>query len=168
MLDVTVPNRSLVVATIPDDPILWTWRSVQFEFIHFWPVSSVVKLVVIGAGGLALDSRADQIGLNVANGSPPLRRFFGAVLHRRKTADMGRATRYKLQRNIAGTMKVWFLKSERSIFMFVQVPVVHDLFLDYYFTELLVGCFQHFYFKFRQQFFPRKTETIFSIRINVG
>ena len=44
------------------------------------PVSSVVKLVAIGAEGLGFDSGADQIGHSVANGSPPLRCFFGAVL----------------------------------------------------------------------------------------
>ena len=34
------------------------------------------------------DSRAGQIGHSVANGSPPLRRFFGAVLFRRQAAEM--------------------------------------------------------------------------------
>ena len=38
---------------------------------------------VLDAGGLGFESRAGQIGQNVANGSPPLVRFFGAVLPRR-------------------------------------------------------------------------------------
>ena len=54
-------------------------------------VSSVaVQRIAIGAGGLAFNSRAGQIdhsvgqsGLVKSNGSPPLRRFFGAVLPRR-------------------------------------------------------------------------------------
>ena len=45
------------------------------------PVSSVVNYIAIGAGGLGFDSRADQIGRSIANGSPPLRRFFGIVSH---------------------------------------------------------------------------------------
>ena len=32
------------------------------------------------ARGLGFDTRAGQIGHSVANGLPPLRRFFGAVL----------------------------------------------------------------------------------------
>ena len=32
---------------------------------------------------MGFDSRASQVGHNVANDSPPLRRFFGAVLSRR-------------------------------------------------------------------------------------
>ena len=36
----------------------------------------MLKDIVIGAGGLEIDSRADQIKYSVANGSPPLRRFF--------------------------------------------------------------------------------------------
>ena len=31
--------------------------------------------VAIGAGSLGFDSRIDQIGHSIANGSPPLRRF---------------------------------------------------------------------------------------------
>ena len=36
--------------------------------------------IAVGAGGLVLDSLCGQTGNNVANGSPLLRRFFGAVL----------------------------------------------------------------------------------------
>ena len=43
----------------------------------------MLKDIVNGAGGLELDSRIGQIGYSVANDSPPLRRFFGAVLPRR-------------------------------------------------------------------------------------
>ena len=35
--------------------------------------------ITIGAGGLGFDSTAGQIEHNVADGSPPLRSFFGAV-----------------------------------------------------------------------------------------
>ena len=44
--------------------------------------------IAIGAGGLGLDSLADQVGYGFANSSPPLRRSFGAVLPRRKLAEM--------------------------------------------------------------------------------
>ena len=33
----------------------------------------------MGAGGLGIDFRVGQVGQNVVNGSPSLRRFFGAV-----------------------------------------------------------------------------------------
>ena len=46
------------------------------------PVSSVVGSA-IGAGGHGFKSRVSQIRSAVANGSLPLRRFFGAVLYRR-------------------------------------------------------------------------------------
>ena len=62
----------------------------------------------IGAGDLGFDYPADQIGQRVANGSPPLQRFFGAVLPRRLAAEMGPATCYTLPRNIASIMKIWF------------------------------------------------------------
>ena len=56
----------------------------------------MVKDIAIGAGGSGFDSRAGQIRHNAANGSPPLQRFFGAVLPRRETAEMDPATRYTL------------------------------------------------------------------------
>ena len=39
----------------------------------------VLKRIVIGAEGYEFDSRADQFGYSVANGSPPLRYFFQAL-----------------------------------------------------------------------------------------
>ena len=45
--------------------------------------NAVVKDVAIDAEGLGFSSQAGQRGHTVANGSPPLRRFFGAVLTRR-------------------------------------------------------------------------------------
>ena len=36
--------------------------------------------MAIGAVSLGLNTRAGQIGRSVVNGSPPLRRFFGAVV----------------------------------------------------------------------------------------
>ena len=55
--------------------------------------SAVVKDVAIDAESLRFNSQAGQIGHTViANGSPPLRRFFGAALSRRLAARA--ATRY--------------------------------------------------------------------------
>ena len=42
--------------------------------------SVVIKDIAIDAEGLGFNSQAGQIGHSVANGSPPLRRFFGAAL----------------------------------------------------------------------------------------
>ena len=56
--------------------------------------AQLLKLIVIGAGGMGFDSRAGQIGHSVAYGSPPLRRFFRAVLSRRYAAEMNPATCY--------------------------------------------------------------------------
>ena len=50
--------------------------------------------IAIGAGGAAFVFRAGQIGHSVANGSPPLRRFFEVVLPRRHAAELGLTTRY--------------------------------------------------------------------------
>ena len=41
-----------------------------------------VQDIAIGSEGLGFNFRAGQIGHSVANGSPPLRCFFGAVLLR--------------------------------------------------------------------------------------
>ena len=46
-------------------------------------VSKVAKYIAIGAGGLGFGSHVDQVRRSVANGSPPLRRFFGVVLSKR-------------------------------------------------------------------------------------
>ena len=42
-----------------------------------------IQKQINGAEGLGFNSQAGQSGHNVANGSPPLRRFFEAVLPRR-------------------------------------------------------------------------------------
>ena len=44
---------------------------------------TAVRDIAIGAGGVRFEFRVGQIGHSVVNGSPPLRRFFGAVLPRR-------------------------------------------------------------------------------------
>ena len=51
-------------------------------------------------------SQVGQIGRSVANGSPPPRRFFVAVLLRREAAETGRATRCTLRRNNATVRKI--------------------------------------------------------------
>ena len=60
----------------------------------------------MSAGGVGFDSQVGQIGHSVANGSPPLQRFFEAVLPRRQVAEKGPATRYTLRRNTASIMKI--------------------------------------------------------------
>ena len=45
--------------------------------------SAVVKDVAVDAEGLGLNSQDSQIRHTAANGSPPLRRLFGAALPRR-------------------------------------------------------------------------------------
>ena len=52
-------------------------------------------------------SRAGQTECSDANGSPPLRCSFGAMLHKRQAAKMNPATRYTLRRIIASMMKNW-------------------------------------------------------------
>ena len=42
----------------------------------------------------------------IASGSPPPRRFFGAVLPRRYTAELGPATRYTIRRTAASILKI--------------------------------------------------------------
>ena len=58
--------------------------------------------IAIGAVGLGFDFGACQ---SITYGSPPLRRFFGAVLFRRLDPKMCSAARYTLLRNIASVMK---------------------------------------------------------------
>ena len=60
------------------EPILST--SNQFLAQLSRPVGAVAKGIAIGAEGLGFDSRAGKIQRSVANGSPSLRHFFGAVL----------------------------------------------------------------------------------------
>ena len=66
-------------------------------------VRSVVKHA--GAGGLELDSLAGQIEHSVANGSAPLRWFFGTVLLRLGAAEMDPTTRCTLRLNTTSAMK---------------------------------------------------------------
>ena len=49
------------------------------------PLAQLLSANVIGAGGLGFDFQADQIDTV----SPPLRRFFGAVLSRRLSRGDG-------------------------------------------------------------------------------
>ena len=56
---------------------------VQRRFNTNWPVKVVAKDIAMNEGALRFDSQAGLIGRNVANGSPPLRRFFEALLPRR-------------------------------------------------------------------------------------
>ena len=44
---------------------------------------------------MGFNSQAGQIGHTITNGSPPLRRFFGAALPRRQAAGTGPAFRYR-------------------------------------------------------------------------
>ena len=71
-------------------------------------VSSVAKRTRsrCGRSGVRFPGRSNQ--RSVANGSPPLRRFFGDVYPRRLAVEMGPATRYTLRRNTASIMKIWF------------------------------------------------------------
>ena len=68
-----------------------------------YQVSSVVK----GMREVWARFPGQSIGRSIANGSPPLRCFFGAVLPRRLTAKMDPAARFTLRRNTAGTIKIW-------------------------------------------------------------
>ena len=58
--------------------------------------------IAIGAIGLGFDYQACQIRLGVANGSPLLRRFLGAVLPWRLAAGMDLTSPHTLRCNIAG------------------------------------------------------------------
>ena len=70
------------------------------------PDSTVVKHISIGAVGLWFNYRSGQFGHSVFNGSPPLRRFFRAVLPRREVAKMGPTARHTLRRTTASIMKI--------------------------------------------------------------
>ena len=68
----------------------WHLEQCQFSFfilIKFLKkpgdYSVVLKGFAIDAEGLGLNSQAGRVGHSVANGSLPLRRFFGAALPRR-------------------------------------------------------------------------------------
>ena len=47
-----------------------------------------------------------HVGRSVANGSPPLQRFVGAMLPLRKVAEMAATTRYLLQRSTTNMMNI--------------------------------------------------------------
>ena len=53
------------------------------KYNHARSVGVVVKDIAVGAESSRFDSRAGRIRHSVANGRPPLRCFFGAVLPRR-------------------------------------------------------------------------------------
>ena len=62
---------------------------------------SVVKHIATGAEGLWFDSGDGQIKRSVANGWPPMRRFFRTVSPRPLVAEVSPVTLHTLQRNIA-------------------------------------------------------------------
>ena len=58
-------------------------KNLHLAYLRFFfngSAISVVNLISVDPSGLCFDSRAGRVGHSVANGSPPLRRFFGAVL----------------------------------------------------------------------------------------
>ena len=68
----------------------WHLEQRQFSFLYLikflkkpGDYSVVLKDFAIDAEGLGLNSQAGQVEHSVANGSQPLRRFFGAMLPRR-------------------------------------------------------------------------------------
>ena len=63
--------------------------------------SAVVNYTLSVREVWALIPEPVKLDTSVANGSIPLRIFFGAVLPRRKAAGMGLAIRFKLRRNTA-------------------------------------------------------------------
>ena len=71
-------------------------------------IGVIVKNVAVGMEYLWFKYRAGQIGRNLANGSPSLRRFFGAVLPRRQAAEKGPATSFMFRRNNASIIKILF------------------------------------------------------------
>ena len=82
--------------------------SISSLLLYTRPVSSGVKNIAIGAGGLRLDSRAGEIRRSVAYGSPPLRRFFGVVPCAAQVLKRGNGPRHSLQfrRDTATIMKM--------------------------------------------------------------
>ena len=74
----------------------------EFGCLGNSPFGVLVKDVAVSSGGLGFDSLAGQIGYSVANRSPPLRRFLGAVLSRCQAAEITFATRYTLRRGCMG------------------------------------------------------------------
>ena len=72
-------------------------------------VGVMVNDVAVSAGGCVFDSKSGQIGYKVTNGSPPQRRFFGAVLTSGSAAYIGFATHYTLWRYSASNESLIFL-----------------------------------------------------------
>ena len=58
-------------------------RKLSFTDFTYVPAGLVVNHIAIVSEGLRFDSQAGKMGRSDANGSPPLLRFFGAVLPRR-------------------------------------------------------------------------------------
>ena len=79
----------------------------NFDWFEFeTPACGAVgKDIVTVVGGPGFDSWASQIEHCVANDSPPLQCFFGAVLARRQAAEMDPATRY-IRRNTGRITKI--------------------------------------------------------------
>ena len=65
------------------------------------PVGVVVQDIAVDVGSFGFYYCAGRIVQSVNNGSPPLRRFFGAG-----DAEMDSATRYTLPRSTASIMKI--------------------------------------------------------------
>ena len=84
-------------------------RQIVFIKLVRRPGGLVLKHIAIGARGLGFDTLAGHVGHSVAYGSPPLRRFFGAVLLMRKIAEMDPDNRYTLRRNNTSIMKIFLL-----------------------------------------------------------
>ena len=80
----TQDTKSIRLSFWRPDPFAWDFRYYMVSWINgSRQVGLVVKDITIDARGLWFVSQAGQIGHSVANGSPPLRCFFGAVLSRR-------------------------------------------------------------------------------------
>ena len=69
----------------------------------------IVGVKDFAAGGVWFDSLVGQIGHSLANDSPPLQRFFEAVLPNVKLLRLGPSTRYAFWRNTASIWKIQFL-----------------------------------------------------------
>ena len=80
-----------------------------YGVILIWNIlsqKSITEDIAIGEKDLGFDSWVGRVERSVANDSPTLRRFFGAVLPWRCAAEMGLATRYMLPRNTASIIKI--------------------------------------------------------------
>ena len=67
----------------------------------------VVKYITVGLGGVEFDSRAVQIGPNVANDLPQRRRFFEVVLAIHEVAEIRAPPHHHtLRRNTASVIRI--------------------------------------------------------------